>query len=91
MDLRVFDSDPRRPRLRVGGHQLPWSALTHQWDTSEGRLVILGEPGYGKTVAALTLIAHINAADTPGAKVAELFSLADWYLWHADKPGAGLW
>jgi predicted NACHT family NTPase len=57
---------------------------------SEGRLVILGEPGYGKTVAALTLIAHIDAHDEPGASVAEVFSLADWFAWQGQHPGARL-
>lgn len=85
-----LDSDLHRPRLRVGvGEQLrPWSEIKRQWDHSEGRLVITGDPGFGKTVAALTLVAHINGRDEPGAKVAELFSLADWYRWHADHLGS---
>ena len=70
--------DARRPRLRVGGKLLDWSEITSQWETSQDRLVILGEPGYGKTVAALTLISHINARDEVGVAVAELFSLAHW-------------
>lgn len=63
MNVKRIDTDSRRPRLRVGGRLLAWSEIKHEWDTSEGRLVILGEPGYGKTIAALTLIAHIDAHD----------------------------
>jgi hypothetical protein len=90
IDVKVkrFDIDSRRPRLRVGGRLLAWSEIRRQWDESTGRLVILGDPGYGKTVAALTLVAHVNARAEPGASVAELFSLADWYHWIGDHAGA---
>lgn len=90
MDLkvRVVDSESRRPRLLVRGELRPWHEITHEWDRSDGRVVILGDPGYGKTVAALTLLAHLNRSDSPGSAVAELFSLADWYRWQADTPGS---
>ena len=39
--------------------------------------MIIGEPGYGKTVAALIAVERINARSR--AEVAELFSLSDWY------------
>ena len=44
-----------RPAVQVGGQVLEWSQIVAQWDSSQGRMVILGEPGYGKTVAALAL------------------------------------
>jgi predicted NACHT family NTPase len=55
-------------------------------EASPGRLVILGDPGYGKTVAALTLVKHINARNEPGAIVAELFPLAEWQRWRGEHP-----
>lgn len=88
MHVRLVDSYMRRPRFRVGAKLLAWSEILREWDESTGRLVILGDPGYGKTVAALTLVAHINASGEPGASVAELFSLADWYRWQADHRGS---
>jgi len=44
---------------------LPWSQITHGPDVTKERLVILGDPGYGKTVAALTLVAHVNSGNRP--------------------------
>jgi hypothetical protein len=91
IDVNVarVDHDSGRPRVRVGGRLVAWSEMTRRWDASPGRLVILGDPGYGKTVAALTLVKHINARDEPGCRVAEVFSLAEWQRWcamHADAP-----
>jgi predicted NACHT family NTPase len=80
------DHDSGRPRVRIGGRLLPWSEIVCRWETSRGRLVILGDPGYGKTVAALSLVKHINAHDKPGSSVAELFSLAEWQRWHGQHP-----
>jgi hypothetical protein len=80
------DHDSGRPRVRIGGRLLPWSEIVRRWETSHGRLVILGDPGYGKTVAALSLVKHINAHDKPGAGVAELFSLAEWQRWNGQHP-----
>jgi hypothetical protein len=49
--------------------------------------VVLGEAGYGKTVAALTLLAHVNGSGGDARPpVAELFSLGEWYGWAADHP-----
>jgi hypothetical protein len=89
-NARRVDHDSGRPRVRVGGRLLAWSEIIARWDTTRSRLVILGDPGYGKTVAALTLVKHINAHDAPGASVAELFSLADWQRWRGDHPDAPL-
>jgi hypothetical protein len=90
MDVRLIDRDSRKPRLSVDGKLRAWSEIKEEWDKSSGRLVILGDPGYGKTVAALTLIAHINAREAAGASIAELFSLADWHLWQAGRTDAHL-
>jgi hypothetical protein len=89
LNVSLVDGDSCLPRLRVGGRLLAWSEIKREWDESRGRMVILGDPGYGKTVAALTLVAHING-DKSGAVVAELFSLADWHLWQAEHPSARL-
>jgi len=58
------------------------------------RLVVLGEPGYGKTVAALTLIAHVNAREQGAWTVAVDPRLTDAYefrhrelLEHLASPG----
>lgn len=67
-----------KPVIRVGGDPAARADLTHAWDESGGRLVVLGKPGYGKTFAALTLIRKINRR---GEQVADLFSLSEWYVW----------
>jgi hypothetical protein len=85
--VTLGDSDAERPRLRIAGQLVAWSELVATWGRSEGQMVILGEPGYGKTVAALTLIAEINSMKAAGTAVAELFSLADWYRWARDHSG----
>lgn len=87
MNVRTIDGDARRPRARTGGRSLSWGEIRREWDDSGGRLVILGDPGYGKTVAALTLLAHINAHDNAGQGVAELFSLVEWDRWNHDHRG----
>lgn len=87
VSVREVDGDPTRPRLLIRGALRPWDELKRESDDSGGRLVVLGDPGYGKTVAALTLLAHINRRDSIGRTFAELFSLADWYRWQADTPG----
>ncbi|MCA1680930.1 MAG: hypothetical protein LC777_19320 [Actinobacteria bacterium] len=91
VDLRAR-VDAHDSRVRVAGQLVQWSELIGRWDAEpRHRLVILGDPGYGKTVAALRLVKHINAeAKTPGAPVAELFGLADWQRWRAEHPGAPL-
>ncbi len=90
LNVSLVDGDSCMPRLRVDGRLFAWSEIKREWDESRGRMVILGDPGYGKTVAALTLVEYINASKKPGAVVAELFSLADWYLWQAEHPSARL-
>jgi hypothetical protein len=90
LNVSLVDGDSCLPRLRVDRRLLAWSEIKREWDESRGRMVILGDPGYGKTVAALTLVGYINASKKPGAVVAELFSLADWYLWQAEHPSARL-
>lgn len=90
VDAKVarVDHDAGRPRVRISGRLLAWSEITRRWEASPGRLVILGDPGYGKTVAALTLVKHINARAEPGASVAELFALAEWQRWRGEHPAA---
>lgn len=79
-----------QPRLRIAGRVLPLSQLVEEWDKEPGRLVIIGDPGYGKTVAALTLVAHINQTERTSGVVAELFTLADWSRWARDHPDGEL-
>jgi hypothetical protein len=88
LKAQCVDLDEGRPRVRVAGRLLPWSEITRRWDAGLGRLVILGDPGYGKTVAALTLIKHINARSQPGDRVAELFALSEWQRWRGEHQSA---
>lgn len=67
-----------RIHVHPDGPRQTLSQLIEQWDESGGRLILLGDPGYGKTFAALTLIDHVNRA---GRQVAELFPLVDWHNW----------
>jgi len=77
--------DEGQPRIRVQGRIAAWSELIDAWESGPGRMVILGDPGFGKTVAALSLLKHING-DSSSGPVAELFPLADWWVWHAAHP-----
>lgn len=96
----AFDLDTQRvdvlhgkrgePRLRLRGPTVKWSKIITKWDQARGRLVLLGEPGYGKTVAALTLLNQINDVDSPGKPVVELFPLVEWYRWRSSHPGENL-
>jgi hypothetical protein len=74
------------PRLRARARTLDWSEIIGEWDEARGRMVILGPAGYGKTVAALTLLKHINTTEGANQPLAELFPLAEWYRWHAEHP-----
>jgi hypothetical protein len=85
VDFRVDDQD--RPRLRVRGRTVPWSELASEWDRAPGRMVVLGEPGCGKTVAALMLIGHTNAGGDACERVAELFKLVEWHRWRTQHAG----
>jgi hypothetical protein len=76
-----------KSRLKVGGKILPWSTITETWDEANGRLTVVGEPGYGKTVAALTLLKHINERADDQWPVAELFPLVEWYRWREHSRG----
>src|SRR5438093_5679066 len=82
--------DLGKPRLQVQGRTLEWSEITAAWDGARGRMVILGPAGYGKTVAALTLLKHINTTDGVTPPLAELFRLAEWYRWQAEHPDEAL-
>lgn len=84
-DLNFQPSGSGKPRLRMDGDRKELSQLIRDWSRSPGRLVILGEPGYGKTFAALALIAHIDKS-SDDEQVAELFPLVDWHLWSAAHP-----
>lgn len=82
--------DLGRPRLQIRARTLDWSEITAQWDGARGRMAILGPAGYGKTVAALTLLKHINTTQAADAPLAELFPLAEWYRWQAEHPDESL-
>lgn len=73
-----------RSRLKVRGRIVPWSQLIHEWDQARGPLVVVGEPGYGKTVAALTLVEHVNLARKKDQPFAALLPLVEWSRWYAD-------
>jgi NACHT domain len=88
--IELSEVDDERPRLLVRNKIVPWSRITQEWDRGVDRFVILGEPGYGKTVAALSLIAHIDARANGSDSVAELFGLADWFRWQNANPSAPL-
>jgi hypothetical protein len=81
-DLHLRRGRGGRARLRFSTGRAPWSLLVERWPLDEGRMVILGEPGYGKTFSALALIERINREH---GRVAELFSLADWHIWSAGR------
>jgi tetratricopeptide (TPR) repeat protein len=75
--------DQRALWLRAGERAVTWSAIVKRWDHQPGLLVVLGEPGYGKTVAALSSLTRMNAREGSGQPVAELFPLLEWYRWQA--------
>src|SRR5229473_4666705 len=88
--VELAEGDNGRPRLHIGGHSVALSEIARRWSECPSRLVILGEPGYGKTVAALGVLRHVNGdQDKPGKPVAELFALAEWQQWHATHVDAG--
>lgn len=53
-----------------------------------GRMVIIGEPGGGKTAAAILLLLEIYKMRTPEARVPVFFQLA---AWHADRDTLNDW
>jgi hypothetical protein len=71
------------PKIRYKGSAVPFKEVIAEWDHERTRLVITADPGYGKTVASLTLLSHINGhVDVSDRPIAELFPLAEWYRWH---------
>lgn len=93
MDMRAAEpaavvDDPEGPRLPVGPTTLTWSAISSEWTRAPGRLVVLGEPGYGKTVAALMLLKQVNAEKRRA--LAEMFPLAEWFRWATAHPAGRL-
>ncbi|MFE3598901.1 hypothetical protein [Streptomyces sp. NPDC059142] len=68
LDGRLEGSfDHAASQLAVGFRQVP-----------SGRLVVLGEPGAGKTVLAIMLTLGLLADRTPGAPVPVLLSVSGW-------------
>ncbi|MDW5594243.1 hypothetical protein VSS74_07845 [Conexibacter stalactiti] len=87
--VRELHRDASSARIVLRGPTLSWSAIVASWAASPQRTVLLGEPGMGKTIAALTLIAEVNASASGGRPVAELFPLSRWDTWssrHATEP-----
>jgi predicted NACHT family NTPase len=64
----------------VGGQRLSLSGLPDYYLGlgDGGRLVILGKPGSGKTVATIHLVLRLLAQRQSGAPVPVRFALADW-------------
>jgi hypothetical protein len=89
-DLDVRRGRAGRPHVRFDGRSETWTGLREHWSAAEGRLVIIGDPGYGKTFAALALIEHVNRGNE---QVAELFPLAEWHAWSAgrEEPAIEAW
>lgn len=67
-----------RARQRPGPDPRDWGGLCEEWARAPDRMLLSGEPGYGKTVSALLLLERVNQDAAPDAPVAELFSLAEW-------------
>jgi len=76
-----------RPGCKSGSVRSSGPRSTAQWDEARGRIAILGPAGYGKTVAALTLLKRINTIEAADAPLAELFQLSEWYRWQDEHPG----
>ena len=88
-DVRLLFDDGRSQRLRVSGRARPWTQVSADYEAAPCRLLILAEPGYGKTVAAHDLVRRINL-QRPLSHVAEVLSVADWYHWWADDVHEGI-
>jgi tetratricopeptide (TPR) repeat protein len=87
-DLDIRSSTSGKPVLRWSGEGGPLSQVVGEWKKSRGRLVILGEPGFGKTFAALALIGGINKDES--RQVAELFPMVDWHFWTKAHPDSSI-
>jgi hypothetical protein len=71
-------------RLKLTGRST-LDELPGLWGYGGRRIVLLGEPGAGKSFAALELVvATSNAAASNDGQLVDLFLLADWYRWHLD-------
>ncbi|TVZ03734.1 hypothetical protein EAS64_14800 [Trebonia kvetii] len=68
-------------RLVVRGRKFLVTQIAEIWSQDPRRMVILGEPGYGKTTTALVLLGQINSVNDRALPVAELFPLSEWYRW----------
>lgn len=70
-----------RPRILAQG--APMSTILETWRQDPFRLVILGEPGYGKSVAALEFVRSLNGHKDASSRIAVFAPLAEWYRWQA--------
>jgi hypothetical protein len=70
-------SDEGRRTLDVYGPLTTLRRVLANWDSALGPLVIVGDPGYGKTVAALVAVQVLNPPDEPGRPVAEVLPLSE--------------
>jgi hypothetical protein len=85
VSFELTEGHDHAPRIHFRGGAVPFGEVVAEWARARCRLVITADPGYGKTVAALTLLSHINGADDAKDKpLAELFPLVEWYRWHLD-------
>ncbi|HEV7806512.1 MAG TPA: NACHT domain-containing protein [Solirubrobacteraceae bacterium] len=73
-------------RIRIDGATRAWTDVVSDPDLSTTRVVVLGDRGYGKTVAMLTLVKAINARDGQGGRLVELFALSEWFRWRQVYP-----
>jgi hypothetical protein len=69
-------------RLAVRGQKFAINQIAEVWAQDPRRMVILGEPGYGKTVTSLILLGQVNSTNE---LVAELFPLSEWHLWQNSR------
>ncbi|MFC8915322.1 NACHT domain-containing protein [Streptomyces sp. NPDC057116] len=76
-DRRPLRRGPALPEPRDGDQRLDRIVETFRAVPS-GRLVVLGEPGAGKTVLAVQFVLGTLAARRPGGPVPILFPLAGW-------------
>ena len=85
VSFELTEGHDHAPRIRFRGSAVPFADVVVEWTRVLSRLVIAAEPGYGKTVAALTLLSRINGTeDATDKPIAELFPLAEWYRWYLD-------
>jgi hypothetical protein len=73
-------------KLRIFGPRLNVDDVAIAWAEAPSRLVVLGLPGAGKSVTALSIVGQVTKRAVGGAPLAELFSLAEWAAWHQSHP-----